>query len=221
MELFTSEGCSSCPAADAALARIAKAAERSHALIFTVELHVDYWDYLGWRDPFDDPRFSARQAGYRALSGSTYTPQAVVNGAKQAVGSDESRLIELITDALSTPPSTRLTLTAEPSDGSLLIRCDGDAAESQTLNLFVLENSTESSVTRGENAGEHLEHRNIARAFETRSVPGGHFQATWQAPLPAGLSRANVSALAFTERVHQAGITGAARTLPKALAGHD
>src|SRR6185369_14315161 len=79
VELFTSEGCSSCPAADAVLARIAKEAERSGARIFTVELHVDYWDYLGWRDPFDDARFSARQAGYRTLSGSTYTPQAVVN----------------------------------------------------------------------------------------------------------------------------------------------
>jgi hypothetical protein len=80
VELFTSEGCSSCPSADATLARVAERAERAGRNIFPVELHVDYWDYLGWRDPFDDARYSERQATYRALSGSTYTPQAVVNG---------------------------------------------------------------------------------------------------------------------------------------------
>jgi hypothetical protein len=215
VELFTSEGCSSCPAADAALARIAKKAERSGAPIFTVELHVDYWDYLGWRDPFDDRRFSARQAGYESLSGSTYTPQAVVNGKHQAVGSDESGLNELIAQALATPASTRLTLSAEWSDGNLLVRCEGDGAGTQTLNLFVLQNNAESAVARGENAGERLQHRNIARAFDTRSVSGGHFQATWQAPLPQGMSRSGVSALAFTEHGHQTGITGATRAVPK------
>lgn len=215
VELFTSEGCSSCPAADAVLARVANAAERSGARIFTVELHVDYWDYLGWRDPFDDARFSARQTGYRALSGSTYTPQAVVNGEKEAVGSDESRLNELIAQVLKVPATTRLMLTAEWSDGGLLVRCAGDAAEAQTLNLFVLETRAESAVSRGENAGEHLQHRNVARAFESRSVPSGQFQATWRAQLPPDVSRSGVSALAFAQRRHQAGITGAIRAMPR------
>jgi len=215
VELFTSEGCSSCPAADAALARIATKAERSGARVFTIELHVDYWDYLGWRDPFDDARFSQRQAGYRRLNGSTYTPQAVVNGVKEAVGSDESRLNELITQALETPAPTRLTLTAEWSDGSLLVRCDGDAEWPQTLNLFLIENSAETAVGRGENAGERLQHRNIARAFDRRSVSGRHFQAIWRAPMPAGVSRGGVSALAFTERSNQSGITGAIRAVPR------
>jgi len=214
VELFTSEGCSSCPAADAAVARIAKKAERSGTNVFTIELHVDYWDYLGWRDPYDDARFSQRQAGYRGLGNSTYTPQAVVNGVTESVGSDESRLNELIAQALSTPAATRLTLTAEWTDGSLLVRCDGEGAESQTLNLFVIERSAESAVARGENAGERLQHRNIARAFDARWVPGGRFQATWRAPLPAGVSRGGVSALAFTERGRQAGITGATRAVP-------
>lgn len=215
IELFTSEGCSSCPSADATLARIAKNAERSGARIFTLELHVDYWDYLGWRDPFDDRRFSSRQAGYESLTGSTYTPQAVVNGKSQAVGSDESRLNELIEQALSTPAPTRLTLTAEWDDGNLLVHCEGDAAQTQTLNLFMLQNSAESAVARGENAGERLQHRNIARAFDTRAVLAGHFQATWRAPLPAGMSRSGVSALAFTEHGHQKGVTGAVRAVPK------
>lgn len=215
VELFTSEGCSSCPAADLALARVARRAEVSGAPIFTVELHVDYWDYLGFRDPFDDARFSQRQAGYRHLGGSTYTPQAVVNGTKEAVGSDESRLSRLIEQALTVPVATRLTLAAAWDHDSLLVRCSGDGVEaSQTLNLFVLEDEAESAVTGGENAGERLHHRNVARAFEARSVPGGHFQAAWPAPLPAGSARHGVSVLAFTERPHQAGITGAARAVP-------
>lgn len=216
VELFTSEGCSSCPAADAALARVAASAERSGLPVYTVELHVDYWDYLGWRDPFDDARFSERQAGYRSLTGSTYTPQAVVNGVNEAIGSDEPNLNQLISLALAMPATTRLALSAERKDGGLLVRCVGDGGElPQTLNLFAVEDNVESNVARGENAGERLRHRNVARAFETRAVPAGHFQATWLARLPAALSVANVRVLAFTERARQAGITGASLAVPR------
>jgi len=216
VELFTSEGCSSCPAADAAVARVAAVAERRGSPVFTVELHVDYWDYLEWRDPFDDVRFSERQAGYRALSGSTYTPQAVVNGVKETVGSDEARLNELISSALAGRASTQLMLTAEWSGGSLLVHCHGEGIEpAQTLNLFVLENRAERGVTRGENAGERLRHHNVARAFDSRRVPGGRFQVTWQAQLPGDLGQEGLSVLAFTERTRQAGVTGANLTVPR------
>jgi hypothetical protein len=198
VELFTSEGCSSCPAADAAVARIAAAAERTGSPIFTVEQHVDYWDYLGWRDPFDDARFSERQAGYRKLNRSTYTPQAVINGVEEALGSDEPRLL------------------ARWSEGGLVVHCLGDGVEpAQTLNLFLLETRAESNVTRGENSGEQLQHRNVARAFDTRPISTGSFEATWQTPLPLGLPRSRVRVLAFTERQRQAGITGASLTVPK------
>jgi len=216
VELFTSEGCSSCPAADAAVARIAASAERTSAPVFTVELHVDYWDYLGWRDPFDDPRFSARQAGYRALNPSTYTPQAVVNGTQEALGSDESRLNQLVSRALATATTTRLELAADWSDGGLLVHCRGDGvAAAQTLNLFLLESRAESNVLHGENSGERLQHRNVARAFDVRPVSAGPFQATWQTRLPPGMSRSQTRVLAFTERRSQAGITGASLAVPK------
>jgi hypothetical protein len=216
VELFTSEGCSSCPAADAAVARIAASAERTGSPIFTVEQHVDYWDYLGWRDPFDDMRYSERQAGYRVLNRSTYTPQAVVNGVEEALGSDERRLNKLISHALAATATTRLELSAQWSGGSLLVHCQGDGVEpAQTLNLFVLETRAESNVTRGENSGEHLQHRNVARAFDTRQVSAGRFQATWQTQPPSGLPRSGVRVLAFTERRPQAGITGASLSAPK------
>jgi hypothetical protein len=216
VELFTSEGCSSCPAADAVVARIAAAGERTGSLVFTVEQHVDYWDHLGWRDPFDDARFSARQAGYHMLNGSTYTPQAVINGLAEAVGSDEARLNELISHALAAAPTTRLELFARWSDGELLVHCRGDGVErTQTLNLFVLETRAESNVTRGENSGERLRHRNVARAFDTRQISAGHFEATWQTKPPSDLPRSGVKVLAFTERPQQAGITGAGLTVPR------
>lgn len=216
VELFTSEGCSSCPAADAAVARIAAAAERNGSPVFTLEQHVDYWDYLGWRDPFDDARFSQRQAGYRALSHSTYTPQAVVNGREETVGSDESRLRELISRALAAAVTTRLELTAGWSDAGLRVRCQGEGFEpEQSLNLFVLEARVESRVTRGENSGEQLQHRNVARAFDTRRISAGHFEASWEPRLPSGLARADVRVLAFTERRAQAGITGATLSVPE------
>jgi hypothetical protein len=183
--------------------------------VFTVEQHVDYWDYLGWRDPFDDARFSERQAGYRMLNRSTYTPQAVVNGLDEALGSDEPRLNKLISHALAAAATTRLELLAQWSDAGLLVQCQGDGVEpAQTLNLFVLETRAESDVTRGENSGEHLQHRNVARAFDTRRVSAGHFQTTWQAQLPSGLPRSGVRVLAFTERRPQAGITGASLSAP-------
>jgi hypothetical protein len=216
VELFTSEGCSSCPAADAAVARIAAAAERTGSPIFTVEQHVDYWDYLGWRDPFDDARFSERQAGYRKLNRSTYTPQAVINGVEEGLGSDEPRLNKLVSHALAAAATTRLELLARWSEGGLVVHCLGDGVEpAQTLNLFLLETRAESNVTRGENSGEPLQHRNVARAFATRPISTGSFEATWQTPLPLGLPRSRVRVLAFTERQRQAGITGASLTVPK------
>jgi hypothetical protein len=140
----------------------------------------------------------------------------VVNGAEEALGSDESRLNELVSQALGTATTTRLELAAEWSDGGLLVHCRGDGgAMAQMLNLFLLESRAESSVLRGENSGERLQHRNVARALDVRLVSAGPFQATWQTRLPPGMSRAQTRVLAFTEHRSQAGITGASLAVPK------
>jgi len=210
VELFTSEGCSSCPSADATLARVAERAERAGRNIFPVELHVDYWDYLGWRDPFDDARYSERQATYRALSGSTYTPQAVVNGVSDCVGSNEARLSSLIEAELAKPATTQLQLSARFSAAGVQAHYQIDASEpAQTLALIVVEARRESAVLRGENAGERLAHRNVARAFATRPLAPGHGAGDWELALPAGFVRDGARVLAFAEGAH-GGITGAA-----------
>src|SRR4051812_28119465 len=109
IELFTSEGCSSCPAADALVAKIA--AENHPGVIF-LSYHVDYWNRLGWQDVFSDARFTKRQAAYgdHFKLNSVYTPQIVVNGEKQFVGSDEHKLRESFANAASfTPLDLRIT----------------------------------------------------------------------------------------------------------------
>jgi hypothetical protein len=210
VELFTSEGCSSCPPADAVLARVSEQAERAGQSVFALELHVDYWDYLGWRDPFDDARFSARQAGYRALSGSTYTPQAVVNGERECVGSNRARLDALIQRALAEPATTALELAASFDGAGVRVRYVSDSQEpAQRLNLFVLERASTSRVTRGENAGAELAHHDVARAFDERALAAGHVEGSWHAALPVEFSRAGARVLAFAQRAPQGRITGA------------
>src|SRR5689334_14081460 len=97
VELFTSEGCSSCPPADRVLARLAAEARASGRRIFPLSFHVDYWNGLGWRDPWSTRTFTERQRNYaRALGWRTYTPQMVINGAEHFVGSDERHARESI-----------------------------------------------------------------------------------------------------------------------------
>src|SRR5258706_10393726 len=89
IELFTSEGCSSCPPADALLAEILRDARGKNLAIYPLAFHVDYWDHLGWRDPYSDPAYSARQRGYSRTfhRDSIYTPQMIINGVSEFVGS--------------------------------------------------------------------------------------------------------------------------------------
>src|SRR5262245_18067196 len=89
VELYTSEGCSSCPPADALLSKLVDAARRDGSRVFALAFHVDYWNRLGWRDPFSDPAFSERQSMYAKSFEPRYTPQMVVNGVQSFVGSDE------------------------------------------------------------------------------------------------------------------------------------
>src|SRR5271167_1475342 len=109
VELFTSEGCSSCPPADAALAEMAANARKSGAPVFALAFHVDYWNYLGWTDRFSDAAYTRRQSDYaRAFNtDQVYTPQMIVNGVDQFVGSDRDAAKRAIDAALAKPaPAT-------------------------------------------------------------------------------------------------------------------
>src|ERR1700685_382630 len=110
IELFTSEGCSSCPPADALVARIQE--ENNNKPVYILSFHVDYWNHLGWKDPFSSAAFSDRQKNYanRLNLQSVYTPQVVVNGQTEFVGSDEDRMKNAIENSLQKKSAVLLSL---------------------------------------------------------------------------------------------------------------
>lgn len=156
LELFTSEGCSSCPPADALLEKFS-----SRPGVITLSFHVDYWNDLGWEDPYSAGFSTERQRLYsaRLAKGRTYTPQLVVNGELEFVGSDAARL----TGALEHPrplPVEVLVTRAQRVGNTI------EAAVSpSTATVFLVQRQVQGKVTRGENSGATLRHVNVVRAI--------------------------------------------------------
>jgi hypothetical protein len=169
VELFTSEGCSSCPPADALLERLDRSQPVNGAELIVLSEHVDYWNDIGWKDPFSSHEYSERQSAYAAHFGlgSIYTPQMVVDGHFELVGSDERRAtqaIERATKVTKIPVSISLTdertTTVHIETGPLP---PSIPAESASVFLAIADNSDESRVSRGENAGRTLKHVAVLR----------------------------------------------------------
>ncbi len=169
VELFTSEGCSSCPPADDALAAIADDARRTGAEVYALSFHVDYWDEIGWPDPFSSPANTRRQQAYaRALGGGTYTPEMVVNGAEGFVGSDRAHARRSIEAALAQPTGVAIALSVERAAEQLTARCRVTGSPpGAVVGVAWVEASREVDVRRGENAGRRLRHVNVVRAWST------------------------------------------------------
>ncbi len=160
VELFTSQGCSSCVAADAYFAELAKRPD-----VVALSLHVDYWDYLGWRDTLDDPAHTERQRSYATVRGSNrvYTPQIVVNGQADFVGSDRGAVDAAI--ANSTLP---IPVTMRRGDGTVEIEVGGVSVPHRwpaTIRLALITSETEVAIARGENAGSTIEYYNVVRTM--------------------------------------------------------
>lgn len=172
VELFTSEGCSSCPPADALLRQINGTRTASGQLIVGISEHVTYWNSLGWLDPFSSALFTERQNAYAEafhLEG-VYTPQIVINGTEQIVGSDRAALARAIKNQEKTlsPVSLRIlstTVTGNSLQVRFLAANNGDAHNVEILALIVDE-SDKSNVLRGENSGRTLEHVSVARLIQ-------------------------------------------------------
>jgi hypothetical protein len=166
IELFTSEGCSSCPPADALLGRIVADAERGHLAVYALAYHVDYWDHLGWRDRFSSPVFTERQNAYAKRFGlaSLYTPQIVVNGERQFVGSDETAARTAIHDGLARPDAVPLTLSTRSAGPEVAVECSAPGAPAGTaLEVAWVDDRATSSPDRGENGGRTLHHVHVVR----------------------------------------------------------
>lgn len=160
IELFTSQGCNSCPPADAYLGELAK-----RPGVLALSLHVDYWDYIGWKDPFAQHAFTLRQRDYsHALAQRyVYTPQMVINGELQGVGSERSDIERLIAkaNAQAAAAVARPTIRLTGSD----VRIEGGGKMSASVWLAVFDGEQWTAVERGENAGHRLGQYNVVREW--------------------------------------------------------
>ena len=172
-ELFTSEGCSSCPPADTLLRQLADAQPFDGAHLIALEEHVDYWDRLGWRDPFSSPQFTSRQTAYNDRvfrSNAVYTPQLVVDGVRECVGSDRNAIRAIIADSIRRPrAAVKVQSVAVASHLSVTISVDVPLAVERrgVADVFVVvaERSLVSVVGRGENGGRTLIHGAVVRSL--------------------------------------------------------
>ena len=196
VELFASEGCSSCPPADDLLRQITADAKSSGKNIYTLSFQVDYWNYLGWRDPFSSPQFSQRQQQYsNFLPGGVFTPEMIINGKEAFVGSDENKAKSTIDHYLNQSPKNNMTLSLNQSSGDLKIDYTVPQPDSNAvINFAIVERGLESHVTAGENSGSTLRHDNVVREFKTLDLNSAKGSITFSKPQDADLTRYSVIA---------------------------
>lgn len=160
VELFTSEGCSSCPPADALAIELL---HKKWPNVYLLSFHVDYWDRLGWKDRFSKAEWSDRQRQYAdwlGLSGA-YTPQIVVNGLEEFVGSDEDRLYRTVKKGLLGPKSSTINLSVSRKGDVLEVTAANAVSGSEQLEIALVQDAAETQVQRGENEGRRLKHQHI------------------------------------------------------------
>jgi len=174
VELFTSEGCSSCPPADELVAKIQK--ESAGKPVYILAYHVDYWNHLGWKDAFSSAEFSKRQSDYANYLNlqSVYTPQIVVDGQTEFVGSQEGTLRNAIRKSLQKTQTSQLNLTISKIDNnkvSLKYSTEG-VDKSSVLFVAIVQKSASTKVERGENVGHTLSHIQIVRKLQKIALKG-------------------------------------------------
>jgi hypothetical protein len=213
VELFTSEGCSSCPPADAVLERL----EAGGGAIVLGE-HVTYWDRLGWKDRFSAEAFTLRQEEYvRGFRiDSAYTPQMVVNGEAEFVGSDEGRARQEILKA-AREPKAKLELSRD--DGGVLVKVSGvpAAAKGADVILAVTETRLDTDVHGGENGGHKLRHTGVVRSMTTVGrvdAKAGDYSARARYRLEPSWKRENLKVVVFLQDRTSKKIWGAAAISP-------
>jgi hypothetical protein len=230
VELFTSEGCSSCPPADALLAQIDAKQPVSGAQAIILEEHVDYWDDQGWRDPFASAAATQRQQEYsKTLHAEVYTPQMIVDGRTEILGSDQNAAQRAIEKAIAAP-KTSLELSwvgaTMTMGGPKLLRVragklsgvDGaSGGQNAEVFLVITESHLHSDVRRGENAGRGLEHDGVVRKFTSLGKASGSGEFSFDAQSSVKLSpdwkRENIRVVVFVQDVRSRRIYAATSTI--------
>jgi hypothetical protein len=181
VELFTSQGCSSCPEADKLLGEIAK-----DPSVIAVSLPIDYWDYLGWKDTLADPKFSARQKAYSKIRGDrqVYTPQVIVNGKLHALGSDRSGIERAISESTGRSGVMSISVKATVARGQISVSVPDAPAGSHIGEVWIcsIAKAMPVSISRGENRGKEVIYHNVVRNWLKVGDWNGK-SASWTVPI--------------------------------------
>jgi hypothetical protein len=223
VELFTSEGCSSCPPADALLKKLSEQPSADSVQIVALEEHVDYWNQLGWKDPYSAAEFSQRQSDYSQVFGTdgVYTPQMVVDGQSEFVGSRSLAAKEAIQKAANQPKvEIRLVAGANPSPDKpgfeVQVKSLGGVSLRGETELWVAvtEKGLQTDVKAGENSGETLKHAAVVRSLrkvDTLRDPAGYNHQI-QLAIESGWKKENLAVVVFLAEKGSHKIIGAAAT---------
>ena len=223
VELFTSEGCSSCPPADELLTRLEQTQPVEGAEVIALSEHVDYWNRLGWTDPYSSAEFSKRQNDYASIfdTDEVYTPQMIVDGRVQFVGSNLNRAREavggaahdskaVVTVSLASEDRAAASITFAVRVDSLPESWKGDSAD---VLLAITESGLRSNVASGENAGRHLTHsavvRRLSRIGDIDSTKGGAFSAQPVVRIEKTWKRDSLRAVVFVQERSSLRVLGA------------
>jgi hypothetical protein len=214
VELFTSEGCSSCPPADTALAFLENQQPVTKAEIITLAFHVDYWDRLGWKDRFSSPLYSRRQEIYSQAFklDSNYTPQMVVDGRFEFVGSDTGKATREI--LRSTEQSKAAIDVVVDKDRATVKIGDAPSHTDATVYAAIAEDGISTRVERGENSGKTLEHVSVVRELRTLGVLSSDkstFEAAVDVTPPPDAKAENLKIVIFVQENESRRIIGVAK----------
>ncbi len=211
VELFTSEGCYSCPPADRLLSEVIDDAREEGKRVFALAFHADYWDRLGWKDAFSDKKYSDRQREYAETyrSNRIYTPQMIVNGTKEFIGSESETAYNEIGSALEKPAYTEVTFTTAYNRDMDMLTVEyklKGLIEKADVNVALVERSIIREIGHGENAGKTLHHDNVVRAFKTGTAKKLGNEVI---NIPADVDLENASVFVYVQDKTSKLITGA------------
>jgi len=220
VELFTSEGCSSCPAADAALRELEASQPVPGVEIVALGQHVDYWNRLGWKDAFSSEQFTQRQRTYAAGFGSgSYTPQAVINGRYELVGSQRTKLLEAIAQAARAPRAT-VQLSGPAAALRVQVRDLPAGTGPADVLLLITETGLTTQIGRGENAGRLVRHAAVVRELRPLGAVAadGTFGASPALRLPPQWQQSHLRAVVLVQERASHRVVGVG-SLPLSPAG--
>ncbi len=207
MELFTSQGCSSCPPADALLAEYAGMHNEN---IIALSFHVDYWNRLGWKDPFSSKYYSERQEWYSRYlpNGSVYTPQLLVNGRREAVGNNRNAVKTLVQEANSESNAETISIenVSVENESIRFHYTTTNTGKEEVINIALVQKKAITYIKSGENEGVTITNHNIVRTFETQNIAK---EGTGKINLPASFKAAEYALVVYVQNKNNLSITTA------------